>query len=237
MKKNLALALAVGLLTTLNSASAAEARSAPLKPDFANVSPVELPMKAAAAVKAAKAPERPVVTVDVVKVCLSIKPTIAPSLVAAIAKAVPEMAGLAAEAATREQPKMAVEIAKAAAAAAPKNLEAIVAAVCRAAPAEYKNISLAVAQVAPNAQVEILKGVAAAIPEMKGSIETALANSVESTPAVASVLQGSSNPTASAPARGPTIKPPYLPLSTTPANINPTETYPAPPGGRNYASP
>ena len=223
------------------------------------VTAAELPAKAAELVSQAKKSDRQATTISVVKAALGINPAAAPAIVGAIARAVPEMAAIAASTAAAEQPKQVVAIAKAAAAGAPSQISAIVKATCRAVPNEYQNIAMAVSQVVPGSGNEVLKGVAAAFPEMKPSIEGMMAGHGTSATSVAVVLgqaatvkaapattipillsQPTGSPVAGSPAiivRGPASGPPYIPLGGTPTNVNSGASGEVPGGGRNYAAP
>jgi hypothetical protein len=242
MKKTISMALAIGLLTASTSIAAATTNPDTTKMSLAGVPAAELPAKASAIIKAAKSRERTSVTVDVVKTALSIHPTIAPTLVGAIGKTAPEVVDVAAGTAAAEQPKLAAEITKAATAAAPKKAGKIVAAVCRSVPSEYRRIALAAAQAAPDQSKDILHGVVAALPQLKSGIEAALA-SYGSNPSVGAVLDASTVATTAnasgivQPVRGPTISPPYVPLSGSTTGTGPADSGPVPAGGRDYAAP
>jgi hypothetical protein len=222
----------------------------------------ELPAKAADLVLQAKSRDRQSTTVNVVQGAVGINPAAAPAIVGAIARAVPDMASVAAAAAAAEQPKQASAIAKAAAAAAPSKAGKIVTAVCRAVPNEYRNIAVAVSQVVPAAGKEIVKAVAAARPDLKSGIESVLAGYGGSVPSVANTLEQAARVTptstasvAGAPAlatpatpasvaggtvpraRGPAVGPPYVPLTTTPTNVTSGGSGEVPTGGRDYAQP
>jgi hypothetical protein len=149
------------------------------------------------------------------------------------------MAPVAAGTAAAQQPKQASAIAKSAAAAAPKMAGKIVVAVCQAVPNDYRNVAVAVSQAVPGACKEILNAVAAALPDLKAFIEKALAGYESNVTSVATVLDSAkTDQTNPAPlARGPSVGPPFLPLSTTPANIPPSGSGNVPPGGRDYAAP
>lgn len=204
----------------------------PFKKVLSSAPAAELPAKAAELVKQAKAGDLTTTTISVVKAALQINPAAAPSIVGAIARAVPEMASVAAATAAAEQPKQASVIAMAAATAAPSQVGKIVSAVCRAVPSEYQNIAISVARVAPTANKEILNAVAAAIPVLKPSIDAALAGNPDG--AVRPIILEAG---VAAGARGPAVGPPYIPLSTTPGNVNPGDTGTVPAGGRSYAAP
>lgn len=147
----------------------------PYKVVLAAVPSAELPVKAADLVLHAKPKDRKATTVDVVKGAVGINPAAATSIVAAIARAVPDMASIAAAAAATEQPKQASAIAKAAAAAAPSQAGAIVTAVCQVVPTHYPNVAVAVSQVVPGANKEIVRAVGVAQPALRPSLEKVLA--------------------------------------------------------------
>jgi hypothetical protein len=192
----------------------------------------ELPASAADIIKGVKAREWGHTTVGVVKAAVAINPAAAPSIVGAIAKAVPEMAAVAAETAAAEQPKQACAIARAAAVAAPRKVSKIVAAVCRVVPNEYRAVALAVTEAVPSSGKEVLKGVAAAVPEIKPGIDRHLVAYNGNTAAILDqVASGSANGTTPLP-RGPSVGPPYVPYSGTVGTITPNTTTEVPPGKR-----
>ncbi len=214
----------------------------------------ELPAKCAKLVTTAKARDRGFTTASVVKTAVELNPAAAPAIAAAIAKAAPEMAPIAAAAAAEAQPSQAADIARAAAGAAPTKAGKIAASVCRVAPNAYRNVAVAVAQAVPGAGAELLKSIASLFPELKPGIEAALVGYGANPPSVAAVLDSlklnpsvmaSESPAASNPdlpqtqgfSRGPTLAPPYVPISGTPANVTPSTSGTVPQGGRNYAAP
>jgi trimeric autotransporter adhesin len=228
--------------------SAADSVGKPVAQALSAAPMAELPAKSADLVKSARARDRSFVTVDVVEAALAINANTAPAVVGAIARAVPEMASIAAGKAAELLPKRAREIARAAASAAPSKAGKIAAAVCRAAPAEYRNVAVAIAQVAPASGMDILQEVAAVFPELKPAIDSVLAANRTSAPAVAFVLDsakaaapdnsGALASAAGAPAvRGPAVAPPYVPGSGSSPNVTPSTSGTVPRGGRNYASP
>jgi hypothetical protein len=164
-------------------------------------------------------------------------------VVSAISRAVPDMAAMAAGTAAAEQPKQASVIAKAAAAAAPAKAGKIVVAICRAVPTDYRSVAIVVAQTVPGSAKEVLKAVASAIPELKVGIEKALAAYTGNTISVAAVLDQANNPQASmettkgSSPRGPTVGPPFIPLSGTVTTVTPATSGEVPTGGRDYAKP
>jgi len=203
----------------------------------------ELPAKAADMVKQVKARDWANTTVSVTKSAVTINPAAAPSIVGAIARSVPDMAAVAAGTAAAEQPKQAAAIAKAAAAAAPAKAGKIAAAVCRAVPNDYKAIAAAVAQAVPGSSKEVVQAVASAIPELKQGLEKALASNAGGSMNVAAVLdqagatKDGSGISSGPPPRGPTVGPPFIPLTGTPNTVTPATSGEVPTGGRDYARP
>jgi hypothetical protein len=203
-----------------------------------------LPARAAEAVKVAKPADRKTTTINVVHAALEMNPASAVVVVGAIARAVPEMAAVAASVAAAEQPKLAGIIARAAAAAAPSQAASIVVEVVRAVPSAYREVALGVSSAVPGSTKEIINAVAEALPEMKAPIDKSLARYAPGGFTVATVLDSAKaspngsgvTPLAPVP-RGPAVGPPYIPLSGTPGNVNPTNSGPVPPGGRGYAAP
>jgi hypothetical protein len=243
MKTIVTIALSVAFLVVCNSFGKDAPKANPFNEILSAASTVELPATAADLVLHAKARDRSATTLNVVKGAVGINPAAAPAIVSAVARAVPDMASVAAGAAAAEQPKQASAIAKAAAAAAPSQAGKIVAAVCRVVPKEYRNVAVAVSQVVPSAGEEILRAVASVLPDLEPSIDMALAGYVGSVVSVAATLDQVPSPAApvvagAAPmARGPSIHPPYQALTHTPVWVTPTTGGQVPPYGRNYASP
>jgi hypothetical protein len=250
MKHITIIALSVVFLTAGLSFGRDATTANPYNQTLAAVPAAELPAKAADLVKQAKPRARQGVTINVVKAAVGLNSAAAPAIVAAIARAVPEMASVAAGAAASEQPKQASAIAKAAAAAAPAKASQIVTAVCRAVPNEYQAIAVAVSQAVPGADKQILEAVALALPSLKGPIEKVIASYSGNVVSVADALAVAGRistvaetPRADTPAggasvaRGPAVGPPYIPLTTTPTSVTPGTSGQVPVGGRNYASP
>ena len=258
--KILTLVVTASLGCAVSLVAADSSPNAALQQALVSVPAAEMPPKAADMVKAAKVRERGVITVDVVTIAMARNPACGPTVASAIAKSVPEMASIAAGTAAELQPKQASDIARAAVASAPGKAGKIVASVCRAVPQDYKKIAMAAAQVAPSASKGILQELEAVFPDLKAGIETALAaygNNPPSVPAVldsvrpgngsmvpkvagdsiaapvGGPLQGSGPP----PMHGPTLAPPFVPLSGTSTNINPATSGNVPRGGRDYAAP
>jgi hypothetical protein len=246
MKRIVSIALGVAFLVACHSFGKDVSKVNPFKKTLAAVPSVELPAKATALVLQTKPLARQAVTIDVVKAAVGINSVAAPAIVGAIAGAVPELASVAAGVAASEQPKQAAAIAKAAAAAAPSKAGPIVLAVCQAVPSAYRDIAVAVSQVVPDAAREILNAVASALPKLRLPIEQALAGYAGNAPSVADTLSLAANTlqsstisdtASSGMARGPTVGPPFIPLTTTPVDVTPGTSGPVPTGGRNYAAP
>ena len=243
------IAISVALLGACNAFGKDAPKAKPFNQVLTAVPAAELPAKAADLVSQAKPRDRQTTTIEVVKAAVGINPAAAPAVVGAIARAVPDMAAIAAGTAAAEQPKQANAIAKAAAAAAPAKAGKIVTAVCRAVPNEYRSIAVTVSQVTPSAGNEIVRGVAAAVPTLKPQIERTLAaNGYASVVSVAGTLDQAATVVASAAdpvtdvarapmVRGPAVGPPYIPLTGTPTNVTSGTSGEVPEGGRNYAQP
>ena len=215
-----------------------------MKLALARVPAAERPAKAAEIVKLATTRDRTAITIEVVRDALAPNPAAASAVVGAIAKAVPEMAPVAAGAAAQLQPGLVAEIAKTAVAAAPDQVEKIVTAVCRVVPKDYRSIALAAADVLPGSVKEILRGVVAAVPDLKPIIENALSIYQGNPPSVTVVLDTtgrqaneSSGAILGPVVRGPTLAPPYIPPSQTSTNVTPSTSGTVPRGGRNYSAP
>ncbi len=257
MMRTLPVALSFGLIWGSSTVALAAPTEAQITKSLSAVPAAELPLKCADLVKAAKSRDRGFTTVKVVKTALGLNPAAAPAVVAAIAKPFPDMASIAAGAAAEVQPAQAADIARAAAAAAPSKAGKIAATVARAVPHDYRQIGVAVAQGAPGSGQEVLRAIGSAFPELKNGIEAALLGYGANPPSVSAVLE-SVKPAASAtaaltanqlpsspeapvvptaPARGPSLAPPYVTPPPTGTNVNPTTSGTVPRGGRTYASP
>ena len=193
---------------------------------FANTAAPEYPAKAAAEVKQADASKQASVTVLVVRAALGLRPASAPAVVAAIAREVPEMAGMAAHTASSEQPGRALAIATAAAAAAPSQAGKIVSHICAVLPSQYRSIALAVAKVAPDSSRQILSAIAESNPRLKASIDQSLAGQQGNLDlaGVAATLDRAENTNRLSSVGGP----PYITPGPQPI---------IPPGGFNYSRP
>ena len=193
---------------------------------FANIAAPEYPAKAAAEVKQAAASKQASVTVLVVRAALGLRPASAPAVVAAIAREVPEMAGVAAYTACAEEPRQALAIATAAAAAAPAQAGKIVSHICAVLPSQYRSIALAVAKVAPDSSRQILSAIAESNPRLKASIDQSLAGQQGNLDlaGVAATLDRAENTNRLSSVGGP----PYITPGPQPI---------IPPGGFNYSRP
>jgi hypothetical protein len=244
MKQIATFALGAFLMVSLSASGNDSSKAASFQKNLAGVPAAEMPAGAADLVKQTKAREWGTRTVDVVKSALAINPAAAPAVVGAIAKAVPEMASIAAGTAATEQPKQAAAITKAAVAAAPSKAGKVVTAVCRAVPAEYRAVALAASEAAPTAAKDILNGVGVAIPSLRSGIDKIVASYQGTLPPVSASLDQAltttvaANDKAAGPLpKGPTQGAPFLPLSGTPVSLTPATSVALPPGGRDYASP
>jgi len=217
---------------------------------FAGVTAKELPLKAASLVKAARAEDREETTKDVVRAALEIKSAAVLEIVNAIGRDVPEMASVAAATIGEQRPQQAAAAARAAALAAPSMAGRIVQAVCRSVPDDYRNIAVAVAQVVPASGKEILDGVSATVPAASASIKLSVLSYGGNVTSVADVLdQANSIPRTKALATdlpvtvatsapgGPTVGPPFIPLTRTPANVGPANSGVVPAPARAQVAP
>jgi hypothetical protein len=148
----------------------------------------ELPVRAVAAVRHAKASRRKDTTIAVVKASLGLNPAAATAIVASIARAEPAMAAVAAGTAAALQPKQAPEIALAAAAVVHSAAAAIVVAVCQALPAQYDSVAVAVSTAVPGSTKDILQAVGIAEADLKAPIDQVVAQYNGFPPSVALVL-------------------------------------------------
>ncbi|MGN6552933.1 MAG: hypothetical protein ACTHLW_04345, partial [Verrucomicrobiota bacterium] len=223
----------------------------------------ELPVKAASLVAEAKAGEQQSVTMLVVRAVSETNPTALAAVVGAISHSTPAMAPLATASAAFLFPKQAVLFVRAAVGTAPDHAGQIVLATIQKLPAQYALIAAAAAEVHPPAGSEILSAVVTAVPSLKPYIEKTSASALmtdgnipvkdilnqsailarhdadsttnSSTPQAKSDSSKAASPDIMA--AGPVIGPPPVPLTVTPTEINPGDTVPQGPGGRNYSAP
>lgn len=100
-------------------------------------------------------------------------------------------------------------------------------------------MALAVSKAVPDSSREVLQAVATSVPGLKPAIEQSLA-STSGKVSVSAVLDRASTTTLASgetAVRGPAVGPPYVPLTTTPANTTPGSSTDVPPGGRDYTQP
>jgi hypothetical protein len=243
-----------------------EARVESLKKDFATVRALELPARAASVVSTTAKEQRDEVATDAVHAGVAINASSAPLVVSAIARANPDAAAASALAALQLQPRQAAAITRAAVGAAPEQVEAIVAALSKAQSGSFHTIGVSAADVAPRSGEAILRGLSSASPALKTLIpraqrELAAAKVATTVPVVLkrvetlvaglskssqkstdTILAGelSADMTAKLPTLAvgdPTVGPPYTPYTVTPGEITTSQTFEAPPGGRDYATP
>jgi len=211
---------------------------------LSQVKAAELPAECASLVSNADASQREAVTVSVVTASARINARAISAVVGAIAKDCPDMSSLAAGTAVELQPKQTSKIVRAAVGASPNHAGAIVQAVCLRQPGSYRSIAAIAAQLAPQQRNEILAAVGAALPSHRPFIEQALAGSSAQL-GVAAVLEDASRLSGQTDlstetivsVRGPTVGPPYQPLTGTPSTTDPSATVDVPPGGRDYSAP
>lgn len=254
MKKLFMIGAFVSLTVAAGFAAVNSAPGPELRKALAAVPIPELPAKAAELIRAAKPAERNSQTIEVMRAALLVNPGAAVAIVGAVAREVPDMAAVAAATAAEALPNDAEAIARAAAMVAPSEAGRITAAVCRAVPGQYRAVAAAVAAAAPSATRLVLQAVASVFPELKGPIDAAMDHNSPAPPAVVGILERAGVPAAlratpggppakgagSAPARlprGPSIAPPFIPLSGTPTNANPANSGNVPRGHRDYAAP
>lgn len=218
-----------------------------LRSVLSKVAAAEVPVKAAEIVSKTKTDDRDSVAGEVVKLVVKTHPTMSVATVGLISSKCPENAPSVAATAAKLQPKQATLLAKAAAASAPAQAGAIVRAVCKVV-SNRPEVALAVAEAAPGATMDILDALEDAMPNLKMRIAAAIASFNGNVPSVTAVFYRVNNgnpsdlalnPVIASPGsglRGPTVNPPYIPLSGTPVYVPPGGSV-VPPGGRDYAAP
>jgi hypothetical protein len=127
----------------------------------------ELPMVIVKLIQQSPAADREATTISVVRAAVDLNPASAPQLVGAVARALPELAAIAAATAAARQPAQADAITRAAVTVAPAALGRIVTSVCNAAPNEFRRIALAAEEIAPNSRQEIIGSIGSSLPELK----------------------------------------------------------------------
>jgi transcription termination factor NusB len=156
---------------------------------------------------------------------------------AAVAAA-PSKAGKIVITVCRAVPNEYVAIAVAAAQAAPDSAKEIVEAVATALPELKASIEKALAGYKTLPSVQIVLSDAARIALASTSQQTAPTTvTAQGATVAASGRTAATTPANPSAARGPSIGPPYIPLSGTPGNVTPSTSGDVPTGGRNYAAP
>lgn len=148
----------------------------------------EIPPLAAKWVSQSAPADRLSVTVAIVEAAERINPAVCPLVVAAISRAVPEMAAVAAATAAAKQPTQAVAISKAATAATPAMAARIVEALCKTCPEQYCSIACAAAEAVPTAGTQIVSAVGSARPDLQSFLEHELARSGQTARSVSLLL-------------------------------------------------
>lgn len=153
-----------------------------------NVPPAELPDRIVQMVLATPESERRNTTAQLVRTSARLRPGAILPVIAAVARAAPELAATAAETAALEHRKLATYIAQVAVANATNKCRQIVAGVCRAAPEQVKAVACAVAELEPNLAHEILAGVSDAFPDLAPYIAEVLTEYQGTVPSVRLIL-------------------------------------------------
>ena len=172
---------------------------------------LELPARAAQLVKEAKADQRELTAMEVVKSSVTLNPTSTLMVVGEICRTSPKVAPVAAASAAKLQPKQAVAITKAAVSAAPSEAGKIVAAVCKEVPSESRDVAAVAVRVVPSSSRDIT-----------GAAPLALSGA----PTVAMT-----------PPRPPSVGSPFEPLTGASTNSTPNTTGNVTPGSRDYSGP
>src|SRR5579864_9180166 len=167
--------LAVSLALVFNSFGMDGPEVNALKETLSRGPWAELPVRVVSVVPHAKPAERRATTIAAVKAALGLNPAAATAVVGALARALPDLAALAAETASAQEPKQAADIARAAAAGAHASAKDIVLGVCRSVPDQYLGVAIAASQAAPGSGKEILSAVSVAQPDLKLPIEQVVA--------------------------------------------------------------
>jgi hypothetical protein len=180
-------------------------------------------------------------------------PDMAPVAAGTAAALQPKQAAAIAKAAAAAAPAKAGKIVTAVCRAVPNEYRNIAAAVAQVVPGAGNEIVKAVGDALPGLKPAIdstLAGYGGNVVSVTDSLDQAARVVPSSLTSVAAAPTGptlSANPAlrggtpSSAqvvpPSRGPTIGPPYQPLTSTPTNVTPGTSGEVPPGGRNYAAP
>lgn len=145
-------------------------------------------------------------------------------------------AGLVAKANLADREATTVEVVQAAIARSPKAAAAIVGAIAKAVPEMAATAAATATKLQPKLAKAIAKAAAKSAPARANEITMAVQGAVTAASKPVASTAANQLPTAFTP-RGPSVGPPYVPLSGTPGNINPGTSGVVPTGGRNYASP
>jgi hypothetical protein len=229
---------------------------------LAGTAVLELPAKAASLVAKASPEDKQNVAAAAVKAAIGLSPSAAVAVVSAVARETPAVAPVAAVTAATLQHKRIDLFTKATVAAAPTEASKIVAALIKEFPQDYGVVAVAAAQSAPSAGREILAAVAEYVPALQASIQNAIAGfgandgnlpiqaillqsydqAVTSGAVASAKVSTALAPTTSATSGGPSLSPtvinaPFTPPTGPITTIDPSQTAPQAPGGRNYSSP
>jgi hypothetical protein len=177
MKRNTL--LLAGLLAALSSGISSvkalpDSHLSAVKRAVQHVAAPEVAAKAASLVSKAETKERSDVAIAAIRVIVSQRPSLAPSVVGSISKAYPELsATVAAEAASLSKEQVE-QIVRAASAAAPRNATAIAVAVAKVVPASAAKSAVTAASVVPSADSSIEEMVVAAVPAARQEVQKSM---------------------------------------------------------------
>jgi hypothetical protein len=173
-RKTLFVAALLAALATFGVSSAqalSASRAAAIKKAVANVPAAELAAKAASIVASSDSAEREEVAVETLRVIVSKKPSLAPSVVGAIAEIFPESSATVAAEATVLSSEQASEIVKAATSAAPHQATKIASAVAKAAPKSAVKVTRTAVTLVPSAADQIVENVVTTLPSFRQEIQ------------------------------------------------------------------
>ncbi|MBN2506753.1 MAG: hypothetical protein JXQ71_08670 [Verrucomicrobia bacterium] len=253
MKKFICFAMSVLTAASISVQAKEEAQVNPYAASLSLVKPLDLPIQCARLVSQGEKSAQNTRAVQLVEAAVATHPTSTPAVVGAIARAVPELAAVAAARGCALQPKMTAAIVKAAASAAPNEAGRIVYSVCRALPYQYQTVANAASAAVPALGSEILGAITLAVPEMKpyvleaaarargdaATVPNVLASAATSagTTRVARLAESAVVASAMPVMPPPRVGLPFVPLSGTPGEITPDSSGEVPEGGRDYATP
>jgi hypothetical protein len=173
-RKTLFVAALLAALATFGVSSAqalSASRAAAIKKAVANVPAAELAATAASIVATADATEREEVAVETLRVIVSKKPSLAPSVVGAIAKIFPESSATIAAEATVLSNEQASEIVKAATSAAPRHANKIAGAVAKVSPKSATKVTRTAVSLVPSAANQIVENVVTTVPSFRQELQ------------------------------------------------------------------